>query len=142
MITLARTMLEVFKNSKTEGAYMLLFVLSIVILYVTGRDRNKFHVIFPVILIFGVVCNPITVWILSRFFPVVGFYEPMTALIPILTYIPFGIIELLDGIKSVRTKRILAAVLFLFVAICGNFFGLFSVIPRREPISMTVTSRG
>ena len=126
MITLARTMLEVFKNSKTEGAYMLLFVLSIVILYVTGRDRNKFHVIFPVILIFGVVCNPITVWILSRFFPVVGFYEPMTALIPILTYIPFGIIELLDGIKSVRTKRILAAVLFLFVAICGNFFGLFS----------------
>ena len=126
MFTVASTMIEFFKNSKLEGAYMLLFVLSIVILYVTGRDRNRFHVIFPVILVLGVVCNPILVWILSMFFPVVRFYEPMTALIPILIYIPFGITELLDRMKPLRTKRILAVLLFLYVGICGNFFGLFA----------------
>ncbi len=126
MIAVASTMIDFFKNSKIEGAYMLLFVLSIVILYVTGRDRNRFHVIYPVILILGVVCNPVTVWILSIFFPVVGFYEPMTALIPILIYIPFGITELLDRVKEARTRKILGILLFLYVAICGNFFGLFA----------------
>ncbi len=123
---ITETMYTFFQDSKIEGAYMLLFALSIVILYVTDREKNRFHVLYPIILMFGVVCNPVTVWILSLIFPVVGDYEPIVSMIPLIIYIPFGITELIYSLKSRSTKRLVAVLLFAYVGICGNFFGLYS----------------
>jgi hypothetical protein len=68
----------------------------------------------------------VTVWILSLIFPVVGDYEPIVYMIPLIIYIPFGITELIYSLKSRSTKRLVAVLLFAYVGICGNFFGLYS----------------
>lgn len=132
MGSIAGTMYTFFQNSKTEGAYMLLFALSIVILYFTNRERDRFYTVYSALLLLGVVCNPVTVWILSLIFPVLKNYSPMAGLIPILLYIPYGIVELLYIIKSVKTQRIVAILLFLYVSICGNFIGAFEGNTRTQ----------
>lgn len=126
MGTVTETMYTFFQNSKTEGAYMLLFALSLVILYFTDREREKYLIVYPILMLFGVVFNPVTVWTLSRFFPLLGLYAPLCVLIPILAYVPFAMTDLVYSIRSVRTQRVAMLLLFLYISICGNFFGAFS----------------
>jgi len=126
------TMYNFFQNSKLEGGYLLLFALSLVILYVADDNRNKWLAMYPVAILVLVVANPITVWILSLLFPVIGNYEQLTLLIPMLIYIPFGIVELISGLKTHKERVVVATVLFLFVAISGNIFGLFGGDTRTE----------
>ena len=132
MSQIADTMYEFFTNSKTEGAYLLLFVLSLVILYRVDKDRNRFHIVYSVLLALLVICNPLTVWLLSMAFPAIRNYEQLVVLIPIFLYVPYGITELVCSIRSVRTSKIVAVLLFLYVALCGNFFGLFPGNTRTE----------
>jgi len=119
------TMHSFFQSSKTEGSYLLLFALSLVILYIADENKNKWLALYPVVLTLLIVANPLTVWLLSVIFPVVGNYEQITVLLPILVYVPFGIVELLFGLKTHRQRVTVAMVLIFFLSISGNLFGLF-----------------
>ena len=132
MSKIAETMYVFFQNSKTEGAYILLFALSIVILYTVGKDRFKFNLVYPLLLMLGVVCNPVTIWTLSLVFPVIKHYSMIPMLIPIFVYIPYAITELLYKAKTVRIRRIVAVLLFIYVSICGNFLGAFPGNTRTD----------
>ncbi len=132
MSRIAETMYVFFQNSKTEGAYILLFALSIVILYSVGKDRFKFNLVYPLLLMLGVACNPVTIWTLSLIFPVIKHYSMIPMLIPIFVYIPYAITELLYKTKTVRTRRIVAVLLFIYVSICGNFLGAFPGNTRTD----------
>ena len=132
MSRIAETMYVFFQNSKTEGAYILLFALSIVILYAVGKDRFKFNLVYPLLLMLGVVCNPVTIWTLSLIFPVIKHYSMIPMLIPIFVYIPYAITELLYKAKTVRIRRIVAVLLFIYVSICGNFLGAFPGNTRTD----------
>lgn len=132
MSRIAETMYVFFQNSKTEGAYILLFALSIVILYSVGKDRFKFNLVYPLLLMLGVACNPVTIWTLSLIFPVIKHYSMIPMLIPIFVYIPYAITELLYKTKTVKTRRIVAVLLFIYVSICGNFLGAFPGNTRTD----------
>jgi len=119
------TMYTFFQNSKLEGGYLLLFALSLVVLYVADDNRNKWLALYPVVLILLVVANPLTIWLLSQVFPVLANYEQVAVLIPVLIYIPFGAVELISGLKDHRERGVVSIVLFLFIAISGNMFGIF-----------------
>ena len=119
------SMYTFFQNSKMEGSYILLFGLSIVILYLAEDRKNRWLAFYPLVLFAMVIANPLTVWILSMVFPVLGDYEHLAVLIPLLIYIPFGITELIAGLKSHRERLIVGFVLFVFVSVCGNLAGLF-----------------
>lgn len=119
------TMYAFFQNSKLEGGYFLLFALSLVVLYVADDNRNKWLAMYPIAIILLVIANPLTVWILSLVFPVIGNYSQLTVLVPLLIYIPFGMVELIMTLKPHRERVIVAVVLFLFLSISGNLFGVF-----------------
>lgn len=125
MSEILATMYTFFQDSKTDGSYFLMFALSIFILYSINRGKNRWFMWYPILLILIVVGNPLSVWALSKIFPVVASYEPITALLPILVYVPFAIAELISGLKTVKERHIVAIVLFLFVSISGNLFGVF-----------------
>ena len=125
MAAVAGTMYSFFQNSKMEGAYMLLFALSLVILYTMGRDREKTMVLYSVLLLATVIFNPLTVWILSLIFPAAGDFKPIVGLIPVLVCVPYGITILVYNIKNSRVRKVVCGLLLLYVAICGNFFGMF-----------------
>lgn len=132
MSKLALNMYTFFQNSKLEGSYFLLFAIGLVVLYMANENKNKWLSFYPIAVLLLVVANPITVWLLSLVFPVLGNYEQLTVLLPIFIYIPFAITELIDGAKELRTKIALAIVLFLFVSVCGNLFGLFGGDTKTE----------
>ncbi len=125
MGTIAANMYSFFQNSKMEGAYMMLFALSLVILYTMGRDREKTMVLYSVILLIAVIFNPLSVWILSIIFPPVRDFKPLVGLIPILIAVPYGITILIYKVKNTRVQKIVGVLLLLYVAICGNCFGVF-----------------
>lgn len=125
MIATFNTMYAFLQSSKLEGSYLLLFAISIFVLYSVNKQRNKWLLMYPVLLLVFVVANPLTVWLLSTIFPVIRSYEPLTVLLPILIYIPFAITELLSGMKNAHERSIVAIVLFIFLSICGNLMGLF-----------------
>ncbi len=125
MSTIAATMYSFFQTSKMEGAYMMLFAMSIVILYTMGKDREKVMVLYSVLLSLAVIFNPFTIWILSLVFPPVRDFKPVVGLIPILICVPYGMTVLIYSIRSNKVQRIVGILLVLYVAICGNFFGLF-----------------
>ncbi len=125
MIAIFKTMYTFLQSSKMEGSYLLLFAISIFVLYSVNKQRNKWLLMYPVLLLVFVVANPVTVWVLSRVFPVIRSYEPLTVLLPILIYIPFAITELLSGMKSAHERSIVAIVLFVFISLSGNLMGVF-----------------
>lgn len=132
MSTLAGNMYTLFQNSKMEGSYLLLFAISLVVLYSVNEKKNKWLALYPVAILVLVVANPITIWALSLIFPVLRNYGQITVLIPILIYIPFAVTELLGEIKRPRTKAILTIIIFLLVSVCGNLFGFFGGDTRIE----------
>lgn len=125
MSTIFQTMYTFFQNSKLEGSYLLLFALSIVILYTVNEGKHRYLSLYPVVLVALVVANPITVWLLSLIFPVVGNFEQLIVLIPMLIYIPFAVTELVANLRTHKERVIVAAVLVFFISICGNLAGLF-----------------
>ncbi len=145
MANIAATMYTFFQNSKLEGSYFLIFAISIFVLYSLNREKNRYFIWYPIIVLVLVLANPLTVWALSKVFPVLQSYEPLTVLVPILVYIPYAIAELITGLKGYKERHIVAIVLFLFIAICGNLFGVFGGDTMTEANSyddekMTVVS--
>lgn len=132
MGNLAVNMYTFFQNSKLEGSYILLFVISLVILYSVNEKKNKWLSFYPIVVLILVVANPLTVWIMSLVFPVLGNYSQLTVLLPILIYIPFAITELIESLKDFKSRIILAVILFFFVSICGNLFGIFGGDTKTE----------
>lgn len=126
MSTIFQTMYTFFQNSKLEGSYLLLFALSIVVLYTVNEGKHRYLSLYPVVLVALVVANPITVWLLSLIFPVVGNFEQLIVLIPMLIYIPFAVTELVANLRTHKERVIVAAVMVFFISICGNLAGLFS----------------
>lgn len=125
MSNLAVNMYTLFQNSKLEGSYFLLFAISLVILYSVNEKKNKWLALYPVAIVVLVVANPITVWLLSLVFPVLANYGQLPALIPLLVYIPFAATELIESIKSSKTRVVLFITMCLLISVCGNLFGLF-----------------
>ncbi len=132
MITIAGRMYEFFQNSKTDGAYMLLFALSLVVLNTMGKNREKTMVNYSFIVLLGVVCNPFTIWLLSLGFPALRDYRQVIVLIPVLVCVPYGATILLYHEKNRRIRQIMGVLLFVYVAICGNVFGIFGGNTRTE----------
>lgn len=125
MVQILHTMYSVFSHSKTQGSYFLLFAISIFVLYCVDKKRNKWFMLYPVMLIVLFVANPITIWAISFVVPSIATYEPILAVLPIIVSIPFACTEILSVIKSAKQRHLVGVVLFLFIALCGNLFGLF-----------------
>lgn len=125
MSAIFSTMYGLFQDSKMSGSYFLLFALSIVILYTVNGGKNRQLSIYPMLLLGVVVANPITLWLISLIFPVVGNYEQIVMILPIIIYIPFGATELISSLKNHKERIIVSILLFFFISICGNLFGLF-----------------
>ncbi len=125
MSSIFSTMYDLFQNSKLSGSYFLLFALSIVILYTVNNGKNRQVSIYPMVLTAIVVGNPLTLWLLSLIFPVVGNYEQIVMLLPMLIYIPFGACELISSLKSHKERVLVGILLFFFISVCGNLFGVF-----------------
>ncbi len=119
-------MTSVFNADKTAGSYFIIFILSLVIIYNVNRDRNKYYVLFAVGIMLLLIMNPLTVWIISRVFPVLSSYTSFILWIPTLLYVPFACVELLENIKNSRRKNLLVILLFLIIALSGNVFGLYN----------------
>ena len=125
MSALADNMYTLFQNSKMEGSYFLLFAISLVVLFSVNERKNKWLALYPVAIVVLVVANPVTVWLLSLVFPVLGNYGQLIALIPLLIYIPFAATELIVSIKNSRARVALFLILLFLISVCGNLFGLF-----------------
>lgn len=117
-------MLTYFSDSKLAGSYFLLFLVSIVLLYYINREKNKWFVLYGILILAVVIMNPIVVWILIQIFPSLSAYAPVTLLTPVLFYVPFAAAELTDSLKDIKIRRIIVAILVFLIFICGNMCGM------------------
>ena len=117
-------MLGYFSGSKLAGSYFLLFLVSIVLLYYKDRQKNRWFVMYGILILAVIVMNPVTIWILVQIFPALASYGPVTMLIPMLFYVPFAAAELNDALKDMKTRRIITIILVFLIFICGNMCGI------------------
>lgn len=117
-------MLGYFSDSKLAGSYFLLFLVSIVLLYHINRKKNRWFILYGILLLVVVVMNPVIIRVLMLVFPSLSSYGPVTWLIPILFYVPFAAAELNDTLKDMKTRRIVTVILVFLVFICGNMCGI------------------
>ena len=117
-------MLTYFSDSKLAGSYFLLFLVSIVLLYYINREKNRWFVLYGILILAVVIMNPIVVWILIQIFPSLSAYAPVTLLTPVLFYVPFAAAELTDSLKDIKIRRIIVAILVFLIFICGNMCGM------------------
>ena len=116
-------MLRYFSDSKLAGSYFLLFLVSIVLLYYMNRQKNRWFILYGILLLVVVVMNPVSVWLMVQVFPSLVSYGPITLLIPTLIYIPFAASELNEALKEIRIRRIVTVILVFLIFICGNMCG-------------------
>ena len=93
-------MLKYFSDSKLAGSYFLLFLVSIVLLYYMNRQKNRWFIMYGILLLVVVVMNPVSVWLMVQVFPSLISYGPITMLVPILIYIPFAAAELNESLRK------------------------------------------
>ncbi|MBP5745279.1 MAG: hypothetical protein J6W58_03140 [Lachnospiraceae bacterium] len=117
-------MLKYFSDSKLAGSYFLLFLVSIVLLYYMNRQKNRWFIMYGILLLVVVVMNPVSVWLMVQVFPSLISYGPITMLVPILIYIPFAAAELNESLKEIRIRRIVTIILVFLIFICGNMCGV------------------
>ena len=117
-------MLTYFSDSKLAGSYFLLFLVSIVLLYYINREKNRWFVLYGILILAVVIMNPIVLWILMQVFPSLAAYAPITLLTPVLFYVPFAAAELTDSLKEMKIRRIIVAILVFLIFICGNMCGM------------------
>ena len=117
-------MLRYFSDSKLAGSYFLLFLVSIVLLYYMNRQKNRWFIMYGILLLVVVVMNPASVWLMVQVFPSLISYGPITMLVPILIYIPFAAAELNESLKEIRIRRIVTVILVFLIFICGNMCGM------------------
>ena len=117
-------MLRYFSDSKLAGSYFLLFLVSIVLLYYMNRQKNRWFIMYGILLLVVVVMNPVSVWMMVQVFPSLISYGPITMLVPILIYIPFAAAELNESLKEIRIRRIVTVILVFLIFICGNMCGM------------------
>ena len=118
-------MINVFDTSKTSGSYFLLYLLSLFVLFIVNKEKNEGYLLYGIGVLLVVVANPVTVWIISRIFPVMTTYTPFILLIPVLLYIPYACVELFERLKDNRKKRILMVLLLFTITVSGNIFGFY-----------------
>lgn len=129
-------MASVFQANKMEGSYFLLFILSLVIIYNVNKERNRSYVLFAVGVLLLLVMNPVTVWLLSRMFPVLSTYRVFLLWVPTLLFVPFACVELLENTKNSKHRMQLILLLFVMIALSGNCFGLYK---QNKPLYTSVT---
>ena len=82
MRLIAENMTSVFHADKLAGSYFLLFILSLIIIYNTNKERNRYYVLFAVGILLLLIMNPVSVWILTMVFPALASYTPFVLWIP------------------------------------------------------------
>lgn len=125
MQLITSNMLSIFNADKLSGSYFALFIISLVIIYNINKERNRYYVLFATGIMLLLIMNPLTIWILSRIFPVLASYTPFLLWVPTLLFVPFSCVELLANIKNTRYTHVLTIMLFLIIALSGNMFGLY-----------------
>lgn len=132
MSSVLTNMYNFFQSSKMEGSYFLLYALALVILYTVNENRNKWLAMYGLAVLVLIVANPLTIWLLSIVFPVVANYEQIVVLVPILLFVPFAITELISSLATRKERIAVACVMFFFVGIAGNLFGIFGGDTQTE----------
>lgn len=118
-------MLSFFQESKQNGSYFLLFLLSIFVIYRVSDSYKRWFIRYPVALLVLFIANPISIWLISLVFPSVTDYDRVSMALPMLLYIPFAVTELLAAIKDRRNRWLVAVCLLIVIGLSGNVYGYY-----------------
>lgn len=127
------TMLTYFNDTKLSGSYFALFLLSLFALYFMNKRKNRAQLLYAVLGAALVYANPVTVFILSRVFPVLRDYGPFISFIPVLLLIPYAAVELLALAKEHKKKVVVVILFFLLTAVAGNILGFANTTKLERP---------
>lgn len=119
-------MAQVFNSIKAEGSYFILMLAALYVLYRVNAKKNQWYIYYILLTQIVVVANPVTVFILSKAFPVLGSYSTFMLLTPVLMVIPFAVAELLDKAKDEKQGKIILILTILVIGLAGNLYGLYT----------------
>jgi len=119
-------MLTYFSDSKQAGSYFLLFLVSLLAMWYINRKKNMWLIVYGIVIMVLAVMNPVTVWIIQRVFPASNSFPSITWLIPILFYVPYGITELMEYVKTSKTRNMIVVITFFVISISGSLCGFYN----------------
>lgn len=118
-------MTQVFNGIKAEGSYFILMLVALYVLYRVNAKKNQWYIYYILLTQILVVANPITVFILSKAFPVLGTYSIFMLLTPVLLVIPFAAAEILDKVKDEKQGKLFLVLIAVVIGLSGNLYGLY-----------------
>lgn len=118
-------MLSVYDNVRTGGSYLILMLASLYVLYRVNAKKNQWFIYYALFCLVLVCANPVLVFILSKAFPVLGWYTQFLLFVPVLFYIPFAAAETFEKVYHNKQAAMLLAVFVLVIGISGNLYGLY-----------------
>lgn len=119
------TMIQVFHSIKAEGSYVILLIAAMYILYRVNSNKNQWYIYYVLLTAVLVVANPVTVWILSKAFPVLGSYHTFLLLMPVLFVVPFAVTEFVEKAKDEKQGVAWCLIIVVIIALSGNLFGFY-----------------
>ena len=118
-------MLSVYDNVREGGSYLILMMAALYVLYRVDAKKNQWFIYYALISLIFVCANPVLVLILSKAFPVLGWYTQFLLFVPVLFYIPFAAAETFEKIYHNKQAAVLLGVFVLVIGISGNLYGLY-----------------
>ena len=101
-------MLTVYDNVRTGGSYLILMLASLYVLYRVNAKKNQWFIYYALFCLVLVCANPVLVFILSKAFPVLGWYTQFLLFVPVL-FVMINFFECFccckRNIKQYRNKK-------------------------------------
>lgn len=127
------TMISYFNDTKLAGSYFALFLIALFALYFHNKKKYRGFLLYAVLGAVLVYANPLVVFILGQVFPVLQNYSPFLSFVPILLFVPYAMVEVVENMKEHRKKVITAALFFVLIAVSGNIMGAANTTKLKRP---------
>lgn len=113
--------LEVFKNVWLQGAYLVLYVFSIIYLFKHHKKDFYNEILLPSLFIIIVILNPLLSNILSKYITGGSVYWRVFWLPPMYISIALAFALIINRSKKSHIKIVVIVGFTVIIALCGNF---------------------